>query len=375
MLRSAMGAFRVLDRSASSPRGDARPTRPTRWQGSVGRAITGRVTQRSPPSILVVDPDRRMYSVFESLFGPAGFQVVGVPSAEEALEVLAQRRPAALVTELLLGAMDGLTLLRQVRRDRPGLPIIVCTGAPSAYSAAQALRDGADDYCLKRRDTATHLRATIRRAMRRRAHQGEIERLLKEIAELNDRFLSAMVELERENQTLMERLRSEVPPPEGFRVLVVDDDVSIVAVLEALLRSQPGVDVVGLTHGAEARQALATQVFDLVLTDVQLGDDNGVDLAAWIHENRPSTAVALMTGFATLDSAVAAIREGVIGYLQKPFTDLDEVLGKVLEVKDKLEAERRQNAWMRAFHARNADFMARYRLLKTKLTTLQREST
>jgi hypothetical protein len=47
----------------------------------------------------------------------------------------------------------------------------------------------------------------------------------------------------------------------------------------------------------------------------------------------------------------------------------------VLEVKDKLEAERRQNAWMRAFHARNADFMARYRLLKTKLTTLQREST
>jgi DNA-binding NtrC family response regulator len=316
-----------------------------------------------------------MYSVFESLFGPAGFQVVGVPTAEEALDVLAQRRPAALVTELLLGAMDGLTLLRQVRRERPGLPIIVCTEAPSAYSAAQALRDGADDYCLKRRDTATHLRATLRRAMRRRAHQGEIERLLKEIAELNDRFLSAMVELERENQALMERLRSEVPPPEGFRVLVVDDDVSIVAVLEALLRSQPGVDVVGLTHGAEARQALATQVFDLVLTDVQLGDDNGVDLAAWIHENRPSTAVALMTGFATVDSAVAAIREGVIGYLQKPFTDLDEVLGKVLEVKDKLEAERRQNAWMRAFHARNADFMARYRLLKTKLTTLQREST
>ncbi len=316
-----------------------------------------------------------MYSVFESLFGPAGFLVVGVPTAEEALDVLALRRPAALVTELLLGAMDGLTLLRQVRRERPGLPIIVCTEAPSAYSAAQALRDGADDYCLKRRDTAAHLRSAIRRAMRRRAHQGEIERLLKEIAELNDRFLSAMVELERENQVLMERLRSEVPPPEGFRVLVVDDDVSIVAVLEALLRSQPGIDVTGLTHGAEARLALANEVFDLVLTDVQLGDDNGVDLAAWIHENRPSTAVALMTGFATADSAVAAIREGVIGYLQKPFTDLDEVLGKVLEVKDKLEAERRQNAWMRAFHARNADFMARYRLLKTKLTTLQREST
>lgn len=316
-----------------------------------------------------------MYAVFETLFAPAGFVVRGVPSGEEALELLRQSRPAAMVTELMLGPMDGLTLLRHARRERPGLPIVVCTDAPSAHSAALAIRGGADDYCLKRRDTATHLRATLRRAMRRRAREGEVERLLREISALNDRFLNAMVELERENQTLMSRLRDEAPPPEGFRVMVVDDDVSIVAVLEALLMSQSGVIVTGLTSGAEARRALAEEVFDLVLTDVQLGDDNGVDLAAWIHENRRSTAVALMTGFATLDSAVAAIREGVVGYLQKPFHDLDEVLGKVLEVKDKLEAERRQNAWMRAFHARNTDFMARYRLLKNKLATLQRETT
>jgi DNA-binding NtrC family response regulator len=315
-----------------------------------------------------------MVPAFEALFGPAGFAVQGVASGEEALALVRQRTPAALVTEFVLPGMDGVTLLRQVRRDRPSMPAVICTDTPSAAAIVQAIRAGADDVCVKHRDSATHLRNTLRRAMRRRAHQVESERLLREISTLNDRFLETMVELERENSALMSRMAGEPLAEPGFRVLVVDDDIAIVAVLEAVLRSQSGIDVTGVTSGREAREALEAGSFDLVLTDVQLGDDDGVALAAWIHEHRPATAVALMTGFATLDSAVAAIREGVVGYLQKPFHDLDEVLGKVLEVRDALEAERRKHAWFRAYQSKNADFLARYRLLKNKLKTLERES-
>ncbi len=317
-----------------------------------------------------------MVPAFESLFGPAGFAVRGMSSGEDALAFIRQRTPAALVTELVLDGtgMDGLTLLRQARRERAALPVVICTDTPSASAIVQAVRAGADDVCVKHRDSATHLRNTLRRAMRRRAHQQESERLLREIAALNDRFLETMVDLERENSALLARMAGEAAAEAGFRVLVVDDDISIVAVLEALLRSQSGVDVQGVTTGREAREALGQSVYDLVLTDVQLGDDDGVALAAWIHEHRPTTAVALMTGYATLDSAVAAIREGVVGYLQKPFHDLDEVLGKVLEVRDALETERRKVAWFRAYQAKNADFFARYRLLKNKLKTLERET-
>jgi len=317
-----------------------------------------------------------MVPAFESLFVPAGFAIRGMASGEDALAFIRQRAPAALVTELIFGdtGMDGLTLLREARRERPALPVVVCADAPSASAIVQAIRAGVDDVCVKHRDTATHLRNTLRRAMGRRAHQQESDRLLREIAALNDRFLETMLDLERENSALLARTTGDVAPDEGFRVLVVDDDIAIVAVLEALLRSQSGIDVQGVTTGREAREAFMQSAYDLVLTDVQLGDDDGVALAAWIHEQRPTTAVALMTGYATLDSAVAAIREGVVGYLKKPFHDLDEVLGKVYEARDALDAERRKGQWFRVYQARNADFFARYRLLKNKLKTLERET-
>lgn len=314
-----------------------------------------------------------MYPAFESLFGPAGFTVRGVPSGEEALTELRRSVPAALVAELHLPGMDGLTLIRHARRERPHMPAVICTSAPSAAAAAGAMRAGADDFVLKHRDTAEHLRATLRRAMRRRARLAETERLLREIAELNDRFLTAMTELEREKLALAEKLRLSDPPRDDFRVLVVDDEPAVVAVLEALLSSQPGVHVVGVSSGTEARAALGRETFDLMLSDIQLGDDDGVALAGWLAEHRPETAVVLMTGYATLDSAVSAIQKGVAGYLRKPFEDLNDVLGKVLEVKEALEGKRRETNWVRDVHARNADFMARYRLLKTKLATLQRE--
>ena len=76
-----------------------------------------------------------------------------------------------------------------------------------------------------------------------------------------------------------------------------------------------------------------------------------------------------------VESAIAAVRGGAIAYLQKPFTDLNVVLGHVLDVKERLERDRKQDAYQSAFRSRNADFLARYRLIKTKLVTLQREST
>ncbi len=333
------------------------------------------VSSKPGPILLVVDADRRMHQACESLFSAAGIVVRGVSTGEEALEEMRRNPPVALVTELWLPGMDGLTLLRQVRRERPALPLLVCTGAPSAAAASQAIRLGADDFVIKKRDTATHLRAAVRKAVARRARLAETERLLGELAELNDRFLEAMVELQRQNMELRTRSDALQSMRDGLRVMIVDDDPSIVAVLEALLHSQPDIQIVTANSGQEARAILAREAFDLLLTDLQLGDDNGVELATWLHKHHPSTAVVLMTGYATVDSVVAAIQHGVVGYLQKPFRDLDEVLGKVLEVKDKLQIERKEAAYHRAFQARNADFMARYRLIKTKLSTLQRVPT
>lgn len=330
--------------------------------------------RRMPPSILVVDEDSRTHSTCIELFERSGFELRTATAGAEALEEVRLRPPDALITELALEGVDGLTLIHHARAVHPHMAIVVLTAEPSAASAARAIRLRVDDYVIKHADSVAHLRQTVRHALRRRARESEVERLLEELTELNEQFLANMAELQRANLELEERLR---PPPaesedgETWRVLVVDDDVAIAALLETLLRSQ-GFEVEGANSGAEARRLFRTRRFDLALMDKNLGDANGVELIREIHEVNPDTRVLLMTGYATLDSAVEALHHGAVGYLRKPFEDLGVVLGRVDEVLEQLREERARHRYLHAFRTRHADFLARYRLLKTKLVTLQK---
>jgi DNA-binding NtrC family response regulator len=323
--------------------------------------------------ILVVDDDGRVLRACEELFSGAGYAVRTARTAEDALDEIRRRPPAALLTEIPLPGMDGLTLIRRARRLAPNVVAIVLTAHPSASAAARALRLGVDDYVIKHADSVGYLRRAVPLALRRRAHQVETSRLLADLADLNEEFLRNIAELEQANLELQAQLR---PPPgeEGpFRILVVDDDEKIVALLETLLASQPGLLVTGVTSGAEARAELSSRRFDLVMADKNLGDDDGVDLIGEVHARHPDTAVLLMTAYATLESAVAAMHHGAVDYLQKPFPDLGMVVDVVLEVRRKVREEREKRRYVHSLQSRHTDFVARYRLIKNKLLTLQRE--
>ncbi len=322
--------------------------------------------------LLVVDDDGRVLRACEELFSPAGYVVRTARTAEDALDELKRRPPSALVTEVALPGMDGLTLVRRARQGAPSLAVIVLTAHPSALTASRALRLGVDDYLIKHADSMGHLRRAVPRALQRRSHQAETSRLLAELADLNEEFLRSIVALEKANLELQGRL-ARPAPADDFRILVIDDDLKIVALVEALLNSQAGLRVTGVTSGAEARAELDRQRFDLVMVDKNLGDADGVALIADIHRRFPTTAVLLMTAFATLESAMAAIRHGAVAYLEKPFADLGAVVDRVLDVKRKVEEDREQREYVHSLKTRHSDFLARYRLIKTKLLTLQRE--
>ncbi len=327
-------------------------------------------TARRIGGLLVVDPDPRTHRACDDLFARQ-FLVTHAASGHAALEQIERAAPVVVVTELALPDQDGLALVRRLRREHPTMVLVVLTGEPTARAAAQAHRLGVDDFILKDGDSAAYLRHSVRHALERHAHQAEVERLLIELTELNEAFLTNMVELERDNQLLQERLEPLADAGGAVSMLVVDDEVAIVAVLETLLRSQ-GYVVDGANSGAEARALLAARRFDIVLTDKNLGDASGVDLIREIHATSPETRVLLMTGFATVESAVDAMHFGAVGYLRKPFEDLMVVVNRVDEVVQQMQADRDRARYVHAFQTRNADFLARYRLLKTKLMTLQR---
>jgi len=106
------------------------------------------------------------------------------------------------------------------------------------------------------------------------------------------------------------------------RVLVVDDEgANRYSVCKTL--QKVGYQVAEAANGQEALDLLAKQQYDVVLTDIRMPGIDGVELLRKIKESSPDAIVILMTGYASLSSAVEALRLGAHDYLIKPSTSQD----------------------------------------------------
>ncbi len=102
------------------------------------------------------------------------------------------------------------------------------------------------------------------------------------------------------------------------RILLVDDDPEMVELLRRHIESEGWV-VTPATQGAQAFEALARQEFDVILTDVVMGDLDGMEILREAQRSQPQSRVILMTAFGSLENAIEAIRHGAYDYLTKPF--------------------------------------------------------
>ena len=109
-------------------------------------------------------------------------------------------------------------------------------------------------------------------------------------------------------------------PETPARVLVVDDDRIILDSLSEFLRVE-GFEVESAASLRDALDALARQPVDLVISDINLPSGNGFELLHVLRKRFPETAVIMMTGYGTIESAVEAIRMGAFDYLTKPIID------------------------------------------------------
>lgn len=104
-----------------------------------------------------------------------------------------------------------------------------------------------------------------------------------------------------------------------YRVLVVDDEPVVAnSIRRTLIRR--GFQVEEAFTGREALTRIRDGTYDLVLLDMRMPDAHGLDLLPLIHKRRPRLPVVVVTGYASIDTAVEAIRRGASDYLAKPFT-------------------------------------------------------
>ena len=107
------------------------------------------------------------------------------------------------------------------------------------------------------------------------------------------------------------------------KLLVVDDEESVAVTMGAILEMD-GYDVTTSFSGADALRMLARDTFDLVLTDLRLDDMDGLSIVSEVCRADSETVTIILTGYASLESAIKALREGAYDYLIKP-CDVDEL--------------------------------------------------
>src|SRR5215475_606006 len=113
-----------------------------------------------------------------------------------------------------------------------------------------------------------------------------------------------------------QRPTDRTPDGPALDVLVIDDEKNIRATVAMCLEGM-GCRVTGAASAEAARAALAGRSFDLAFLDLRLGDANGLDLLPDLLAGRPGLAVVIVTAYATIDTAVEAIRRGAADYLPK----------------------------------------------------------
>lgn len=136
-------------------------------------------------------------------------------------------------------------------------------------------------------------------------------------------------------------------------ILVVDDEESVLSVITRFAE-EAGFDVVACATGKEALKRLADHRADVAAVDLRLPDVGGIEVLRAIREADPDCQVILMSGDATIDSAVEAVKLGAVDYLTKPL-DFARLTDLLTVVRDDAARRRRLLAAEQEV-ARNAEF-------------------
>jgi signal transduction histidine kinase/CheY-like chemotaxis protein len=256
--------------------------------------------------LVVEDDDIERAAIIDLVATGDEVEVVGVASAEEAVEALDAGPFDAMVLDLKLGGTSGFTLLERLKKraDLRTLPVIVYTGKDLTRREETRLRRYAETIIVK--DARSP------------------ERLLDETALFLHRVEA---QLPASRRRMIEHLRGDDAVFEGKKVLIVDDDVRNVFALTSALERH-GMLVVYAENGREGIETLeAHQDVDLVLMDIMMPEMDGYATTEAIRatERFARLPIIALTAKAMKGDREKSIAAGASDYVTKP-VDVDQLL-------------------------------------------------
>ena len=126
-----------------------------------------------------------------------------------------------------------------------------------------------------------------------------------------------------------------------YSVLIADDEENVLKLLEKVMIKE-GYTTYTASNGEQALKIINEYQTDIVITDIKMPGISGIELFSKIREIDPSISVIIMTAFATLETAIDALKMGAKDYITKPF-NLDEVVNSVRQLVDSLSENESDN--------------------------------
>ena len=116
--------------------------------------------------VMLIDDEKSLHMAIEKLLTKSGYEYCGATDAESGLEMLATEKPDLLLLDVMLPGMDGLQVLKEIRKTSK-VPVIMLTAKDETFDKVLGLELGADDYMTKPFETkelVARVKAVLRRA-------------------------------------------------------------------------------------------------------------------------------------------------------------------------------------------------------------------
>lgn len=111
------------------------------------------------------------------------------------------------------------------------------------------------------------------------------------------------------------------------KILLVDDEEKFLEMMAERMRSR-GMDVSTATSAAEAVRLAETESFDAIILDLKMPEMDGIEVLKLLKKKRPDSQVILLTGHATVEKGIEAMKLGAVDFLEKP-ADLNALAEKI----------------------------------------------
>lgn len=309
----------------------------------------------------------------KTILAEQGTEIVSYASVDDALA--ATHGMDVAVAIITADWKDATGCVERLAKERPEIQILMASDAGIPRSVVLAMWGGASGVLEFKNQTRHEIVLQIQEWVSRHRQAAKERQLLLRLRALNEEFLKNIVAAQKRNMELEERLAPEAErlsaEGETPHILICDDEEVVRSVLEAIL-TKKGYTFASVETGEAALEAVqeakaAKRHFNLVISDKNLPGMTGLDLLKQVKAVAGETDFILMTGYASMDSAIDALNSGAAAYLEKPFEHVKYVLDKIEGVLEIQREKNRKRHYLHQIKEKNRVFLEQYRAIRADL--------